>query len=124
MRDLKPICGKCKAQLFQSSEPLNVTDSNFGEIIAKSPLPVLIDMWAEWCGPCLIMGPVIDELASELAGKVVVAKLNIEENPMTAERYNVHSIPTMLVLKSGREIGRIVGAVPKTEVLRQLNAVL
>lgn len=123
-RTLRPVCGKCRAPLFHTTEPVKVTDANFAQIAGNSPLPVLLDMWAAWCGPCLILGPVIDELAVDLAGRVVIGKLNVDENPGTAGRFGVRSIPTMLILRDGKEIGRIVGAVPKVEILRQLNAAL
>jgi len=121
---LRPVCGKCKAPLFHASEPVRISDANFAQIAGGSPLPVLLDMWAAWCGPCIMLGPVIDELAVELAGRVTVGKLNVDENPVIAGRFNVRSIPTMLILKDGKEVGRIVGAVPKSEILRRLNAVV
>ena len=81
-------------------------------------------MWAPWCGPCRLVGPIVDELARELAGRVRVGKLNVDENPQTAARFGARSIPTLLVLRGGREVDRIVGAVPKQEILRHLAPVL
>ncbi len=101
-----------------------VTDASFAEQVERSPLPVLLDMWAPWCGPCRMIAPVIEQLAGELAGRVRVAKLNTDENQMTASRFSVRSIPTLLVLKEGREIDRLVGALPKEEILRRLQAVI
>ena len=117
----QPICGRCKTPLAVSAHPVTVTDANFASEVEQSALPVLLDMWAEWCGPCHAIAPVIEQLATELAGRVCVAKLNIDENPRTTGRFGVRSIPTLLVLKSGREIDRIVGVVPKQEILRRLQ---
>src|SRR5205823_3867315 len=83
--------------------------------VEQAPTPVLLDMWAAWCGPCRMLAPIVDELAGELAGRVKVGKLNVDENPSTAGRFGVRSIPTLLVLKGGREVDRIVGVVPKAE---------
>jgi thioredoxin len=87
-------------------------------------LPVLLDMWATWCGPCKILAPVIEELAVDLAGRVRVGKLDVDENPATAARFGVRSIPTLLVLRDGRELDRIVGVQPKPEIARRLTRVL
>jgi thioredoxin len=101
---------------------LIVTDASFAEDVERSQLPVLLDMWAAWCGPCRTLAPVIEQLAQELAGRVRVAKLNIDENPSAADRYGVRSIPTLLLLRGGREIDRIVGAQPRAEIVRRLQA--
>jgi thioredoxin 2 len=122
--ELQPVCGRCKTPLAVSAHPLTVTDSNFAAEVEQSPLPVLLDMWAPWCGPCRMIAPIIEQLAAELAGRVRVAKLNTDENPMTASRFSVRSIPTLLVLKEGREVDRLVGALPKQEILRRLQAVI
>lgn len=95
-----------------TAEPVRATDSNFEEIVNKHS-PALIDCWAPWCGPCLTLAPTIEELAEEYAGKVLIGRLNVDENPRTAERFQIFSIPTMLVMKDGREVDRIVGLVPK-----------
>ncbi len=117
------VCGKCKTPLDVSAttQPLHVTDRTFAEQVERRPTPVLLDLWAEWCGPCHMLAPTIDELSSELAGRVTVAKLNIDENPATADRFGVRSIPTLLVLKGGREVDRLVGVQPKQEILRRLE---
>lgn len=119
--EVRAICGRCKNPLSISSSPFVVTDANFADIVEMSPLPVLLDMWAEWCGPCRMLAPIIEQLSEELAGRVVVAQLNVDQNPRTAARFNVRSIPTLLLLKNGQETNRIVGAQPKSEIVRQLG---
>jgi thioredoxin 2 len=120
---LTPVCGRCKRALPLDSKPVTVTDATFSTEVERSPLPVLLDLWAPWCGPCRMVAPVIEELASELAGRVRVAKLNVDENPATAARFQVRSIPTLLVLKDGREIERIVGVQPKPAIMQRLERV-
>ncbi len=122
-RGLEPVCGRCKTPLPVSSKPVTVTDATFSAEVERSPLPVVLDIWAAWCGPCQMIAPVLDELAAELAGRVRFAKLNVDENPATAGRFNVRSIPTLLVLKAGQEIDRIVGVQPKSETERRLQRV-
>ncbi|MCI0617635.1 thioredoxin [bacterium] len=117
----RAVCGRCKTPLSISSQPLIVTDTNFSSVVEVSSLPVLLDMWAEWCAPCHMLAPVIEQLSEELTGRVVVAKLNVDENPKTAGRFNVRGIPTLLLLKNGREIDRIVGVQPKSEIVRHLK---
>lgn len=117
------VCGKCKNELPAfSDKPIIVTDKNFSETAGKSNLPVLLDLWAAWCGPCRMIAPIIDEIAKELAGKVMVGKLNVDENQMTAARFGVQSIPTLLILKNGQEVERIVGAQPKQAILNKIRS--
>jgi thioredoxin 2 len=120
---LRPVCGRCKTRIPIETEPVIVTDSTFKDEVDRSPLPVLLDMWAPWCGPCRMITPLMEELAMEMAGRVRFAKLNVDENPATAARFNVRSIPTLLVLKSGKEVDRIVGVQPKAEITRRLDRV-
>ncbi len=121
---LRPVCGRCKASLLADGAPITVTDATFATTVGGSPLPVLLDLWAPWCGPCRIVGPIVEQLAHELAGRVRVGKLNVDENPATASRFGIRSIPTLLILRDGSEVGRIVGAVPKEEIVRRLGGVL
>ena len=118
---LEPVCGRCKTPLPLFNKPVTVTDATFSSEVERSPLPVLVDMWAAWCGPCRMIAPVIDQLASEMAGRVRFAKLNVDENPMTAQRFNIQSIPALLVLHGGKEIDRIIGLHPKPEIVRRLE---
>jgi len=122
---LTPKCGRCKSSLsMQSAGPVTVTDTSFAAEVERSSLPVLVDAWAAWCGPCRMIAPVIEELSAELAGRVKVAKLNVDENPATASRFGLRSIPTLLVMKGGREIDRLIGVQPKQEILNRLQRVM
>jgi thioredoxin 1 len=95
-----------------SGKPVHVSDSTFKDMVAKHSL-VMIDFWADWCGPCRALAPTIEELASQYAGRIVVGKLDVDENPATAERFGVCSIPTVVMMKNGKEVERVVGCVPK-----------
>ena len=119
------VCGRCKNPLPNaSSQPVKITDANFEEIVEKSSVPVLLDLWAAWCGPCHMLAPTVDQLARELTGKVLVGKLNVDENKATAARFNVQGIPTLLILQNGREVDRIVGVESKESILRRLQRFL
>lgn len=127
-QELKRIRERKLKQLIQTKEtkhemidkPVHVTDTNFDEIIRKNPL-VLIDFWADWCGPCRALAPAIEELARENAGKVFVGKLNVDENTQTAQRFQVFSIPTVVIMKDGKEVDRVVGCVPKEYIVTALK---
>jgi len=123
-RGLRPICGRCKARLLGDGAPVTVSDSTFADLVERSPLPVLVDAWAPWCAPCRMIAPVVDQLAAELAGRVRVTKLNVDENPATAARFNLRSIPTLLVMQGGREVDRLVGVQPRAEIERRLQRVM
>ncbi len=105
------------------NQPLHVTDANFDETIKKNRL-VFVDFWADWCGPCRALTPTIQELAKEYAGKVLVSKLNVDENPKTAECFQVFSIPTMIMFKDGCEADRLVGLCPKKNIEATLKKYL
>src|SRR5918995_1069730 len=118
------VCARCKNPLPVSGKPVTVTDATFAAEVERSPVPVLLDLWAPWCGPCRMIAPTLEELAKEMAGRVRVAKLNVDENPSTATRFQVRSIPTLLVLKGGKEMERITGVQPKAEIERRLQRVM
>ncbi|MBM3814526.1 MAG: thioredoxin TrxA [Acidimicrobiia bacterium] len=101
---------------------LTFTDSSWEADVLNSDVPVLVDFWAEWCGPCRMMAPTVDAVADEFAGKAKVGKLNVDENGGTAMRYNIRGIPTLLVFKSGQVVAQKVGAVGKSDVSELLNA--
>src|SRR5262245_41214704 len=113
-------CGKCKAAL-QTAAPVHVTDATFESVVAGAGAPVLLDCWADWCGPCHALAPTIDALARDYAGRVIVGKLDVDANPATAARFEVRGIPTLLLLRDGREVDRIVGVQPKSEIARRLE---
>ena len=118
----EPVCGKCHRALpAGEAKPVFVTDANFNDVVAASKLPVLLDLWAAWCGPCRMIAPTIEQLASELAGRVLVGKLDVDANPLIASRFSVQSIPTLLVLKDGREVDRMLGLQQKSSILQRLE---
>jgi thioredoxin 2 len=129
-RDTQPVCGKCGAKLNADSNPTAdgkpqvVTDESFARDVigASANLTVLVDAWAEWCGPCRMIAPVLDELAAEAGGRYKIAKLNVDENPRTASQFGIRSIPTMLIFKNGRLADQIVGVVPKKTIASRLMA--
>jgi len=107
-----------------SNNVSNLTEATFNEEVAGSTEPMLVDFWAEWCGPCKMIAPVLDEIAGEQAGKLKIAKLNVDDNPDIARRFGVMSIPTMIVFKDGEEAKRLVGAKGKGQLLQELSEFL
>ncbi len=101
---------------------LEITDSNFEEVVLKSKYPVLVDFWAEWCGPCRMVGPVVEELAKEYEGKATIGKCNVDFNPKIATDFGIMSIPALLFFKDGKLVDKQVGAVPKHVLANKLNA--
>jgi thioredoxin 1 len=106
--------------LLVADDIVTLSDSTFDEAIGASDTPVLVDFWAEWCGPCKMIAPTLAEIADEQRGKIAIAKLNVDDNPDTARRYDVMSIPTLLVFKNGEQVKRIVGAKGKGQLLQDL----
>ncbi len=104
-------------------KPLEITDANFEEVI-NNDKPVLVDFWAEWCGPCKMIGPVVEELAADYDGKAVIGKVNVDENPAVSAKFGIRSIPTLLVFKGGEIVDKQVGAVPKGVLSSKLDAQL
>ena len=115
-------CGTCKQKLAPVSAPIDVDAALFDQITSEATVPVLVDFWAEWCGPCKMIGPVVEELAGDYEGKAVVAKLNVDENPDVTARFGIRSIPTLLVFKGGQIVDKQVGAVPKSVLAQKLEA--
>ncbi|HEV7232394.1 MAG TPA: thioredoxin [Bacteroidia bacterium] len=103
---------------------LEITDANFEEVVAKSTKPVLLDFWAEWCGPCRMVGPVVEELSKDYDGKAVVGKVNVDNNPNISMQFGIRNIPTILFFKDGKVVDKQVGAVPKAVLAGKLDAQL
>ncbi|MEM2522856.1 MAG: thioredoxin [Candidatus Bathyarchaeia archaeon] len=122
-RKLRKLMKEFREKNSLDGQIVHLTDSNFDEIISQNSL-VLVDFYAEWCMPCRMMAPVVEELAKGLAGKVLVGKINVDENPDVADRFQVFSIPTLVIIKSGKEVDRIVGFVPKSHVEARLKKYL
>ncbi len=106
------------------NKPIAIDDTNFDQIALEAEAPVLVDFWAPWCRPCLMISPILDELAEEYSGKVNIARMDVDQNPKTAAKYSIMSIPTMLIFKKGAPISQIVGFRPKPELKRSLDAAL
>ncbi len=107
-----------------SSSAAPVTDASFSEQVLESTVPVLVDFWAPWCGPCRMVAPVVDEIAEQFEGQIKVVKLNTDENPQVASDYGIRSIPTLMIFKDGQRVDMVVGAVPKTTLASTLEKYL
>ncbi|MBA7611250.1 Thioredoxin [subsurface metagenome] len=106
------------------SKPIEVADADFEQKVLKAKTPVLVDFWAAWCRPCIMTAPVLEELAKEYAGKLTIAKLDVDQNAKTAAQYNIMAIPNLIIFKDGKPVSQIVGYKPKPELKRSLDAVL
>jgi thioredoxin 2 len=114
-----PKCGKCKAPITVRAPVTIDSDADFQELVGQSPLPVLIDFWAPWCGPCRMVAPALEALAEERAGRVVIGKVNTDELPEVASRFGIRSIPTMVLFRDGQEAHRESGAMPAAAIVKR-----
>ncbi len=100
---------------------LEITDANFEEVVLKSDKAVVVDFWAEWCGPCRMLGPIIEEMSHDYEGKAVIGKVNVDLNPGVAAKFGIRNIPTVLIIKNGEVVDKVVGAVPKAQLVAKLD---
>ena len=119
--DHKPKCGKCGKPILLD-RPIPVSDATFDRVTTDTTVPVLVDFYADWCGPCKIMAPLLDDVARRRAGEVLVTKLDTDKNPATGQRFGIRGIPTLILFRQGKEVGRRVGAVPPADVEALLSA--
>lgn len=116
LEGLSPVCGHCKVNLAVDAAPVTVTDGNFDSEVLGFSRPVLVDLWAAWCAPCRMIAPTLEEIAGEMMGKIRIAKLNVDENPQAHATLRVSGIPTLVMFKDGKEIDRVVGALPPPQL--------
>jgi thioredoxin 2 len=112
-----PVCGRCGQPLLDG-QPMELTDANFDRVVERSDLPVLVDFWAPWCGPCRQMAPQFEQAAGTLKGRALLVKVNSDDNPRTASRFGIRSIPTLVKLQHGREVARVAGARPAGQIVQ------
>jgi thioredoxin 2 len=120
--DDRPKCGEC-ARPFLLDRPVKVSDEDFEQLVRGAEVPVLVDFYADWCGPCKVMAPALDDLARDRSGSMLVAKLDTDANPRTSERFGIRGIPTLIVFSGGQESGRVTGAVPIEQITELLDSV-
>jgi thioredoxin 2 len=112
-----PVCGRC-AQPLLNGQPVELSDANFERVVEHSDLPVVVDFWAPWCGPCRQMAPQFEQAARTLKGRALLVKVNSDDNPRTASRFGIRSIPTLVKLQGGQEVGRVAGARPAGQIVQ------
>jgi len=116
-----PRCGRCRKQIRISDRAIDIGEGELMREVLSETIPTAVDFWAPWCGPCRMMGPILNDIAKQYAGRIKVVKINSDENPNLSMRYGIQGIPTLLLFRDGREVDRLVGAAPKAQILRFLR---